>query len=191
MNTSKWLAMFVIFLVIVSTAVAQEERRILATPLPCPHPIALTITAPPPSPPTLDPHDFLGTLGTAVAGSVWNQTQPNKGFGHSFHFPAPLPGKDCCLMTKGTLIVTVKALQGGPKGSSTSANDFVEVVQAGHSVPGLAQQPFPNGATTGQIATVTIQIPQNILSTGVVSFYVEDDCAVLKAELRLEGCCLK
>lgn len=170
---------------------AQEAavRGIPQPQVPCPHPITQTIKAPPPSPPTLDPADFNGALGTAVAGSVWNQTAPDKGFGHTFHFP--FPGKECCLMTKGTLIVTVKALVSGPAGSSTTANDWVQLVQNGASVPGSGQQPFASGATLGQQAVVTINVPANILATGRVSFYVQDDSAVVSAELRLTGCCLK
>jgi hypothetical protein len=184
-KTNKYLSAFVVVLLIVSSAMAQELRT--GPPVPCPHPVSLVLHAPPPSPPTRDPGDFSGTLGTATNGSVWNQTQVNKGFGYSFQ----LPKKECCIFTQGTLVVTVKALQGGPKGSPTSANDAVEVVHNGASVPGAAVQPFINGCTTGQTTTVTINVPANILATGIVSLYVEDDTAVISAELRLQGCCIK
>lgn len=191
MKTKKSFSLFIVVALIAFAAVAQEERRIaIPTPHPCPHPIGITMTAPPPAP-APDPADFTGTLATAVAGSVWNQTLANKGFGHSFHFVHP--GKECCLMTKGMLIVTVKALRAGPKGSSSSANDWVQLVKGGQSVPGSGQQPFGSFAnvTVGQTATVTINVPANILASGTVSFYVQDDSAVVKAELRLEGCCLR
>lgn len=158
--------------------------------VPCPRPIAITLKAPPSVAPALDPADFTGSLGTAVAGSVWNQTTADKGFGYSFHFP--FPGKECCLMTRAKLIVHVKALQAGGAGSASSANDWVQIVKNGASVPGFAQQPFAAGATLNQTATVTFNnIPANLLSNGVLSFYVQDDTAVVSAELRLEGCCLR
>jgi len=188
MKTNRTLSAFIVALLIVSSAMAQEERR-AGPQIPCPHPIVLNIKAPPPSPPTLDPADFAGAVGAAAAGSVWNQTQPNKSFGHSFHFPHP--GRECCLMTKGTLIVWVKALQTGKPGSASSANDWVELIHNGQSIPGTGQQPFAGGATAGQTGMVTINVPASILATGTVSLYVQDDTAVTMAELRLEGCCLK
>src|SRR5882724_673667 len=131
----------VAFLLTAGSAFAQE-LRLATVPVACPHPVSVTLSAPPPSPPTPDSHDFSGTLAAAVLNSVGNQTAINKSFGHTFHFPAPDPGKECCLMTKGTLTVTVKCLQGGSKGSSTSANDWVELILNGAAVPGQAQQPF-------------------------------------------------
>jgi len=170
------------------TGSSFAQDRIAAPVVACPHPITKTLTAPPPSPPSLNPADFSGTLGNAVKGSIWNQTKPDHGFGHSFKLPEA--GK-CCVWTKATLIVKVKALVGGGVGSSTSVNDWVQLVKNGASVPGTGQQPFaPGPVTAGATASVTIAVPQNILSSGVVSFYVQDDSAVLGAELRLEGCCI-
>jgi len=192
MNVKRFLtASFLLTcLLAAGSAVAQEERR-PGPPVACPHPVTLVITNPPPVAPAPDPADFGPPLASAVAGSVWNQTAVNKAFGHTFHFPAPVRG-ECCLMTKGTLEVTIKCLQGGPAGSATSANDYVELVQGAASVPGYTPKAWPTGCSTGAVHNVMINnIPASILSTGRVSFYVEDDTAVLSAKLTLEGCCLK
>lgn len=187
MKSIKYLSVFFLVMLVAGAAVAQTTvvpSRYVAT---CPHPFSHTYNAPPPSPPTLDPSDFTGTLGTAVAGSTWNQTKPDKGFGYSFHIPSP---KNCCLMQSGWLKVTVKALVPGPTGTSTSANDWVQLVHHGQSVAGTGQQPFASGATLNQTKTVTINVPASILATGIVSFYVQDDSAVLSAELHVDGCCI-
>jgi len=186
MNQRKSIAIISIF-TLLSAGLLFAQERVAIPNVPCPHPITRTLTAPPPSPPTLNPTDFSGALGTAVQGSTWNQTNPDHGFGHSFKLPEA--GK-CCVWTRATLIVKVKALVPGPAGSPSSSNDWVQLVKNGASVPGTGQQPFIAGATLGQTATVTIAVPQNILNSGVVSFYVQDDSAVTGAELRLEGCCI-
>lgn len=186
MNQRKNITIISIFTMLSAGLLFAQERVAIPT-VACPHPITQTLTAGPPSPPAPNATDFSGTIGTAVAGSTWNQTNYDHGFGHSFKLPQP--GK-CCAWTKGTLIVKVKALVAGATGSSSSANDWVQLEQNGAYVQGTGQQPFSGGATTGLTATVTIVVPQNILSSGVVSFYVQDDTAVLGAELRLEGCCI-
>lgn len=185
MNQPKYLVASIVLTGILSAslAMAQEDRK-PGPPVPCPHPITITINAGS-APPTPDPADF--AAGSNVAGSVWNQTATDKHFGHTFHFPAP--GKECCIMTSGTLRVTVKALQGGPKGSPTSANDSVNVMSSG---VGFGQQsPWLNGVVTGATTTLTFPIPANILAKGQFSLYVQDDTAVVSAQLVLTGCCLK
>ena len=190
MNRSNFVAAIAVLLFAVSPLMAQAGRPPASRPpVLCPFPITRTLTAPPPAQPTPNPVDFTGTLATAVAGSVWNQTAANHGFGHSFAIPNL--SKECCVWTKATLIVKVKALQKGSAGSATSANDWVQLVHLGASVPGTGQQPFAGGATVSQTQTVTVNVPQNILNSGIVSFYVQDDTAVLSAELRLEGCCIR
>lgn len=190
MNVKRFLTIsFVLSCLLVAGSIVAQEERKPGPPVACPHPVTLVITNPPGAP-TPDPLDF-GSTASAVAGSTWNQTSANKGFGHTFHFPAPGRG-ECCLMTKGTLEVTIKCLQGGSPGSSTSGNDYVELMEGGHSVPGYSPKAWPTGCTTGAVHNVVISnIPASILSTGHASFYVEDDTAVLSAKLTLSGCCLK
>ena len=92
-------------------------------------------------------------------------------------------------MTSGTLTITIKALQGGGFNTASSGNDGINIISGGVSVAGLT--PWPSGATTGQTKTVTLNIPPNVLATGLVSLYVQDDTAVLSADLNLKGCCLR
>jgi len=197
MNYRK-LVVLILLTLVAGALFAQEQRQAVPGPplypvvpaVSCPRPISQTLTAGPPTAPTLNPADFSGALGNAVAGSTWNQTNADKGFGHSFTLPSP--GKECCIWTRATLIVKVKALQAGPAGTNgVSVNDWVQLVKNGASVAGSGQQPFVGGATVGQTATVTIAVPQSVLNSGVVSLYVQDDTAVQSVELRLEGCCLR
>ena len=93
-------------------------------------------------------------------------------------------------MTSGTLRVNVKALQGGPRGSATSANDSISIISGGVVVS--QQSPwYTTGVATGATATLTFTIPANILAKGEFSLYAEDDTAVVSAHLTLSGCCLK
>ena len=194
-NLKSFLTASIVFasLLIAGSAVAQN--LVAGPPVPCPHPVSLTLNAPgtPPTPPTPDPLDFAPTLTAAVTGSQWNQTAINKSFGHTFHFPMP-NGNECCLMTTGTLQVKVKCLQSGGANTSTSGNDDIELVKApGVPVTGFAKRiwPQPKGCVAGAVTTVTFTgIPASVLSTGRVSFFVEDDTAVLGATLTLHGCCL-
>ncbi|HXH41879.1 MAG TPA: hypothetical protein VNN08_24865 [Thermoanaerobaculia bacterium] len=180
-------------LLVAGSAVAQN--LVAGPPVPCPHPVSLTLNGPsrPPTPPAPDPLDFAPTLTAAVTGSQWNQTAVNKSFGHTFHFPATTVN-ECCLMTKGTLQVKVKCLQTGGANSSTSGNDDIELVQHGAPVSGFSKRvwPQPAGCVAGAVTTVTFNnIPVAVLSTGRVSFFVEDDTAVISATLILNGCCLR
>lgn len=163
---------------------AQEVQRIDGPAVPCPHPVSTVIKGSA-HPPTPNPADFPPNVG--VAGSVWNQTQADKHFGHTFKFPAP--GRECCVWTSATLVVTIKALQGGAFGSSSSGNDAVHLFSQGVSF--ATQNAWPSGATTGQTRSLTFNIPANILAKGEFSLYVQDDTAVLSADLTLRGCCLR
>jgi len=182
----KVLIAAVMFTAFAATLAAQEKR--VDGEVLCPMPIHITIKGES-HPPTPDPKDFGPKLAPLVAGSQWNQTAVNKAFGTTFHFPPH--EKPCCAWTRGTLVVTVKALQGGPKDSSTSGNDDLEIFSGGSAVPGFSQRIWPTGATTGQTRTITLNIPPNILAKGEFSLYVEDDTAVISADLTLEGCCLR
>jgi len=128
------------------------------------------------------------------ATNLFNQTVPNQFFAYTFKFPAwTNSGKECCRCIDGaTLTVKLKALQGGGPSSSSSGNDYIVVVSSlapnNHIV--VSQPAWPNGAATGQIETLTIPIPCKYLTNGHLSFYVEDDTAVLSAQLSLSRCCL-
>jgi hypothetical protein len=193
-NLNSFFTASIVFASLLVAGSAVAQNLVAGPPVPCPHPVSLTLNAPgtPPTPPTPDPLDFAPTLTAAVTGSQWNQTAVNKAFGHTFHFPSPTNG-ECCLMTTGTLQVRLKCLQGGPGNSSSSGNDDIELIQNHAGVPGFSKRawPQPAGCATGAVTTVTFSnIPASVLSTGRVSFYVEDDTAVLGAILTLHGCCL-
>jgi hypothetical protein len=159
---------------------AQEERRV-----PCPSPYRQVFTNG--ATPTPIAAEFPANLQAGIAGSVWNQTVVHKHFGHTFTFPSQ---RECCVMTKGTLSVTIKALEGGGPNSSTSTNDAVHAI--GNRAIFQSQQPWLNTTiTTGATATVTFQIPPAVLASGNVSVYVQDDSAVVAAKLEVSGCCLR
>ncbi|HEX7191141.1 MAG TPA: hypothetical protein VF381_06155 [Thermoanaerobaculia bacterium] len=174
-----------VVLCVLATAAVAQERVPVQPPVFCPHPIVLDIQGEK-SPPTQDPADLPASIIPLTAGSVWNQTAINKSFADTFHFK--LPG-ECCVWTKGTLTIEVKALQGGPAGSSTSANDGVTVFSNKVMIPPQAS-PWSAGVATGATKTLTFNIPAPALAHGEVSFYVEDDTAVVWAHLHLEGCCI-
>lgn len=181
-------------LVVSQPLFAQEalQRRpvpdVAVKPVPCPHPYARTLTGGSgASTPVLS--EFPATYHAAIAGSTWNQTQTDKHFAHTFRFPSP---GECCIATGATLRVTIKALNSGQPGGSAANNDAVHVFSGGAVVPGLSQQPWlTSGVSAGTVTTVTFQIPANVLATGMVSFYVQDDTAVQSAQLELTGCCLR
>jgi hypothetical protein len=168
-------------------AAAQDARSIDYPAVACPRPMTLILNGANAAPQPLNT-DLGGTLYPGTVGSQWNQTATDKQFGHTFRFPAP--GRECCVMTSGVLTVRVKALQGGGPKSSTSANDSVNLVSNGVVIQ--QQQPWNNsGVATGAVATLTFNVPANVLATGNVSLYVQDDTGVLSADLALRGCCVK
>jgi hypothetical protein len=121
------------------------------------------------------------------AGSVFNQTQADKAFGYTFSFP--VCPKECCLWTTGYLNVTFKALQGGPKGSPTSANDLASIWVNGVAVVS-SQKIWAGAIATSATKTTTFAIPGSALTHGHVTLLAEDNTAVVSAVLTLEGCCL-
>lgn len=192
-NLKSFITASIVFASLLAAGSAVAQNLVAGPPVPCPHPVSLTLNAPstPPTPPTPDPLDFAPTLTALVAGSQWNQTAVNKSFGHTFHFK----NEECCLMTTGTLQVKVKCLQTGNASSSTSGNDDIYLVKPpGVPVSGFSRRvwPQPAGCVAGAVTTVTFPgIPASVLSTGRVSFFVEDDTAVISATLILNGCCIR
>src|SRR5688572_20714269 len=156
-------------LVLSHSLLAQEaiQRRAYPDPVkptPCPHPYSQTLNGGPTGPSSFVAAEFPANLQSGITGSVWSQTQADKHFAHTFR----IPGKgECCIATSATLTVTLKALIGGGAGSPTSVNDAVHVFSGGAIVPGLSQQPWLSGVATNATTTVTIQIPANVLATGL------------------------
>ena len=182
-------------LVLSHSVLAQEtlQRRPMPDAIrpntPCPHPYSQTLTGGPTGASAPVAAEFPANLQGSITGSVWSQTQADKHFAHTFRLAG---SGECCIATSGTLRVTLKALVGGGVGSSTAVNDAVHVFSGGTVVQGLSQQPWlSTGVANGATTTVTIQIPANVLATGLVSFYVQDDASVTNATLTVSGCCLK
>ena len=171
---------------IASSGVAQEEHPTsLGRPVPCPHPSKLVLHGH--DPVTVMPADLKPVTAAGVVGSAFNQTQIDKGFGYTFTFP--VCPKECCLWTTGYLTVTFKALEGGPKDSSTSANDLVSVwVNGAAVVP--SQRIWPGAVATNAVKTSMFAISGSALTHGHITLVVGDDTAVVSAMLTLEGCCL-
>lgn len=185
------LAVLIVFSPILLSAQQGLERRPveIAKPQPCPHPFSQTLTGGPTGASSYVAADYPANLQGSITGSTWNQTQTDKHFAYTFR----LPNKgDCCIVTSATLRVTIKALNSGGVGASAANNDAVHLYSGGAHVAGSTQQPWVStGVTAGTTATVTIQVPASVLATGQVSFYVQDDSAVVGATLTIEGCCLR
>ena len=163
---------------------SAQEVRPSTEQVACPHPITVHLSAGPSGPATPILSQFPANVRPLIGGSVWNQTAHDKQFGHTFRFN-PLT-KECCAMTSGLLTLHLKALVGGS--GSTSANDGVNVYVGGVQIG--AQTPWTSTVTTGATRAMTFNLTANNLTSGFVSFYVEDDTAVISAELDLTGCCI-
>ena len=168
-----------------SSSRAAEETYSPRAVVMCPHPIVRDIKGEA-TPPTQDPTDLPANLIPLTAGSVWNQTAVNKGFADTFHFPLD---EKCCVWTKGVLTIEIKALQSGPS-TATSVNDGVNVYSNKLVVPPPVT-PWTTSVLAGQTKTLTFNLPASALALGKISFYVEDDTAVVWAHLHLEGCCVR
>lgn len=161
--------------------------------MPCPHPFTSVQARGGHMATTPSSQDF---PKDKLTSKTYNGTQINQNFGDTFSLKQT--GK-CCEYNAGTLTVTYRALQGGCKGSSTSANDAGGLIYHGagvagssgfipwhwHNSPGCAQY-----VSTGDVVTVVYTVPANIVASGRVSFSEEDDTAVVSATLRVTGCCV-
>ena len=172
--------------------IAQDEKVLCPNPLP---PVTMTrggtVAATP---------DIADFPSGSLTGMMYNQTSDNKIFRDTIVFRKPSTKLCCQLGTLprsgfyGKLTVRYKALDGGPKGSSTSYNDSGGLVYQGHGVPGQSGWIYPQGSfvTTGQIAVHTYYLSAAIVQSGRVSFAVQDDTAVVSATLEVPGgCCLQ
>lgn len=146
------------------------------------------MVAPPPTQATLYAADFPPTW--KVAGSVFNQTQSNKHFGHTFQFKAGEGA--CCQANPGVLTVTYRALTNGTSNKTADAgNDGGGPVRNGVALGGSYGYIWPaTGVTAGQTVTKSYQIPASWIASGRVSFMAQDDTAVVKATLTVSGCCV-
>jgi hypothetical protein len=166
-------------------AVWAQEVRPSTEQVACPHPITVHLSGGPSGPAAPILSQFPANLRPLIGGSVWNQPGADKQFGHTFRFN-PLT-KECCAMTRGTLKLHLKALVSGP-GNASSVNDGINVYVGGVQV--AAATPWTSSVLAGATTTVPIPIAGNNLTSGFLSVYVQDDTAVVSAELDLTGCCV-
>lgn len=156
----------------------------------CPRPVTISLTrnsgAASPYLPDMPTAMQTGGANGGIAASTFNQTSSNKWFGHTFHFKTA--EGQCCALQPGQLTVTYRALEGGQvnDGSAPSVNG----APYPNYLPGYI---WPQGATVtvGQTVTKSYVIPPQIMATGRVSFYAQDDTAVVSATLTGSGCCLE
>jgi hypothetical protein len=175
------IARMVLAFALAAGVASAQEPRVIAPQIPCPFPVVQHFPSGPAATPVLS--EFPVALRPLVTGSVWNQTAINKAFGHTFRFTAP---KDCCAITGGVLTIHIKALQGGP--GATSANDGMHVYVGGVSI--YSQALWSSSVHTGDTTTLNIPITANHLTSGLVSFYIEDDTAAVSADLEIDSCCV-
>ncbi len=172
---------------------AQNDR------IPCPNPLApVSMTRGGATAATPMASEFLP--GTPLTGMRYNQPSYNQPFRDTIVFRKPST-KLCCRLDAlprtgyyGKLTVTYKALDEGPKGSSSSYNDSGGLVYLGSSVPGQSGWIYPQGSSVSnhQIAVRTYFLSAAIVQSGRVSFAVQDDTAVVSAKLEVPGgCCLQ
>jgi hypothetical protein len=94
-----------------------------------------------------------------------------------------------CRCLSGELTIRYNALQGGPAGSPSSANDTVGIYSGGSIVPGTSQALYSGAVTTGQTGTKTIRLSCDWLKNNRLSFLVQDDTSVTSATLHVVYCC--
>lgn len=146
-------------------------------------------------PDNMSPTTWTGLENPAT--NQFNQTKTDQFFAYTFKFPGwpSSNGKECCRCTEGaTLTVKFKALQGGGPNSSSSWNDDVVVYSSlapGPTHQVVGQRIWSGTVVTGQTETLTFKIPCKFLANGHLSILVEDDTAVVSAELSLSRCCLE
>jgi len=171
---------------LVAVAASAQEVRPSTEQVACPFPVTLHLSGGPSGAAAPVLSQFPAPLRPLIGGSVWNQTAADKQFGHTFRFN-PMT-KECCMWTSGLLTLHLKALVGGPS-NSTSVNDGVNVYVGGVQVG--AKTPWTSTVVRGATTTITFPLTASNLASGFVSFYVEDDTAVVSAELDLKGCCIR
>jgi hypothetical protein len=191
-NLRNVVAVAVLFSAASAFTVDRASGQVRPT-IPCPIPMIInqTVSAggsanaadfPTPTPPTVIEPNF---NGTAI----------NRWFRYTFMWKRLT---DCCQYLPGsTLTVKFKALQAGPAGSATSANDEIHLFKGGSAVLGSAKQVYPGGGPValGAPGQVTYNLTADMMTltpTGDrLSFLVQDDSAVTEATLRLTACCVR
>ncbi|HEX3555078.1 MAG TPA: hypothetical protein VIA62_17785 [Thermoanaerobaculia bacterium] len=167
----------------------EAEAVALARPAVCPAPFNVTLNA---NTPYVLPSDV--PHGVNYQTSL-NYTGADKAYLHTFVWKHE---QRCCQVTSAILTVHMKANLPGQSNSDAS-NDDISIVHAGQVVQPYNERvyngtgiphPFPAGQTATKTWTLNPTALGILNSTGMLTFYVEDDTSVTSATLQLSGCCL-
>ncbi len=166
-------------------------------PRPCPYPVTLTETAPPPVTATVD--------GTQLPPSLISPTNPEPNFGgttpdkvfrHTFQFK--VPNNQCCQCTNARLILKFKALLPAldPTHSQANASNDKWYIYKDKNICGqMYGWIYDNPTNQGGTVTKVINIPCNCLkrdgNTVKLTFVTQDDTSVTSAQAQINGCCVK
>jgi len=172
------------------TATASDKLYPRPIKLPCPDGKTVTLTAVIPN--VVDADFTPGQLGNYTPNL--NSTQINKGYAHTFEWK---PEHRCCQIVSAKLTVKMKSLSRGRSLTSSDAgNDTITIMTEGFALPGHSAKIYSNHSfSTGNPASKTWSLTGSKLNTlnslHRLSFFVQDDTAVLSATLQLKICCLK
>lgn len=157
--------------------------------IPCPIPMNISLTAPPPVAATPFAADF--PTASVVLEPNFGGTTRNRHFRHTFTWK---PTTECCQYLSGKLTLQYEALSDGQSATSPDAgNDGVTIYKGGSALP--PSQPvypppkFPVSA--GQTGTKTFPLTPAMLTGDRLSFAVQDDTAVTSAKLEVVACCVR
>jgi len=169
--------------------VSTDAEAIVPRAAACPAPFSVTLNANSPN-----------ALASDVPRGVnyqtsLNYTQPDKAYIHTFVWKHE---QKCCQVTSAVLTVHMKANQPGQSNTSSDAgNDNISIVHAGQTVQPYSERiynginhPFPAGQAATKVWNLNATALGILSSTGMLTFYVEDDTSVTSATLQLTGCCL-
>ncbi len=159
--------------------------------VPCPAPFSATIEA-------TTPHIVAADFNAAQLANhqeALGYTVANKGYAHTFEWK---PNAPCCQVTKATLVVKMKSIEGGTSATSSDAgNDIIAVLGSGgvaiapyHEPVYGPKFPFPAGTLVTKTWDIQGAALSKLNTAHTLSFYVQDDTTVLSATLQLTGCCL-
>lgn len=176
------------FLMLLSTVYAQQPSTGSGANIPCPVPMQISLTAPPPVAATVNLADFPSFPPSAIFEPNFNGGARNRHFRHTFSWK---PETDCCQYIRGSLTLAYKALSSGQSANSSDAGNDTWVIFKGSNALARGKIytsfPFASGVT----GTMTIPLTPDMLAGDQLSFLVQDDTSITSAKLEVVACCLK
>jgi hypothetical protein len=162
---------------------AEPEKTIPPPPGPCAHPITQTFSISQPQAVSPNLADFPTKCSNGWQ-TKFGQGGADKCLRHTFTWKLK-PG---CQVLSGKLTIVYKANYAGPQYAN---NDTVAIYSNGTAVPGTSQNLYSGTVIVGQQKTKMISLTAAMLSSGHLSFLVQDDTTVVSATLQTTQCCLK